>query len=162
MFAAWITRVLPMSSALGAGMVLAVLTLAAQSPPAEVSLRIEANSNRTPAGKLENGVLTLRLEMRQADWYPEADTGPRMTVYAFGEEGKALQVPSPLIRVPQGTEIRITLHNFLPATAMVHGLHSHPGEVSDVVQVPAEKFAKCASQRERQERINIGQVPGEN
>lgn len=117
-------------------------TLAAQSPPPDVSaadvpLRIAANSNRVPAGKLENGVLNLHIEMRQADWYPEADTGPSMNVYAFGEEGKTPQVPGPLIRVPQGTVIRVSLHNLLPATAIVHGLHQHPGDVNDVVQVPA-------------------------
>jgi manganese oxidase len=137
MFAAWITRVLRRWSALVALTVLAVLTLAAQSPPVEIPLRIQANSNRVPAGKLESGVLTLNLEMRQANWFPEADTGPSMKVYAFGEAGKPLQVPAPLIRLPQGTEIRVTLHNFLPSTAIVHGLHSHPGEVNDVVQVPA-------------------------
>jgi FtsP/CotA-like multicopper oxidase with cupredoxin domain len=110
--------------------------LAAQSLPA-VPLRIEANSNRVPAGKLENGILTIHLELRQADWYPEADTGPRMKVYSFAEEGKAPQVPGPLIRVPQGTQIRVTLRNLLPAAAIVHGLHQRPGEASDVVQVPA-------------------------
>jgi len=100
-------------------------------------LRIEANSNRVPAGKLENGVLTLHLEMREANWYPEADSGPSMKVYSFAEEGKAPQVPGPLIRVPQGTQIRVTLRNLLPAVAIVHGLHQHPGDAGDVVQVPA-------------------------
>jgi FtsP/CotA-like multicopper oxidase with cupredoxin domain len=94
----------------------------AQSPVAR-SVAIQSNSNKTPGGKLENGVLTLHLQLLQGDWYPEADTGPRMKVYAFGEEGKTLQVPGPLIRVPEGTEIRVTLHNLLPATAVVHGLH---------------------------------------
>lgn len=122
--------------------VLAIMTafssplLLAQPVPAN-PLRIEANSNRAPAGKLENGVLTLHLEMREADWYPEADTGPSMKVYSFAEEGKAPQVPGPLIRVPQDTEIRVTLRNLLPAAAIVHGLHQHPGSAGDVVQVPA-------------------------
>jgi hypothetical protein len=40
--------------------------------------------------------------MRQGDWYPEADTGPSMKVYAFGEEGEALQVPGPLLRDTEG------------------------------------------------------------
>src|SRR5579864_2500093 len=119
-------------------LILVSAALAAQSPSAAaVPLRIEANSNRVPAGTLENGVLTLHLELRPADWYPEADTGPSMRVYAFGEEGKAPQVPGPLIRVPQGTQIRVTLHNLLPAAAVVHGLHQHPGDAGDVVQVAA-------------------------
>ena len=84
-------------------------------------------------------MLTLHLELRQGDWYPEADTGPSMKVYAFGEEGKALQVPGPLIRVPEGTEIHVTLHNLLPVTAVVHGLHQHPGDAKAVVEVPPQE-----------------------
>ena len=105
-----------------------------------VSVVIQANPNRAPAGKLEKGVLTLHLELRQGDWYPEADAGPSMKIYAFAEEDKALQVPGPLIRVPEGTEIHVTLHNFLPATAVVHGLHQHPGDAKAVVEVlPQER-----------------------
>jgi FtsP/CotA-like multicopper oxidase with cupredoxin domain len=104
-----------------------------------VSVVIQANPNRAPAGKLEKGVLTLHLELRQGDWYPEADAGPSMKIYAFAEEDKALQVPGPLIRVPEGTEIHVTLHNFLPATAVVHGLHQHPGDAKAVVEVPPQE-----------------------
>jgi manganese oxidase len=104
-----------------------------------MSPAIQANSNRVPAGKLENGILTLHLELRQGDWYPEADTGPSMKVYAFGEEGKALQVPGLLIRVPEGTEIHVTLHNLLEATAFVHGLHQHPGDAKATVEVPPQE-----------------------
>jgi FtsP/CotA-like multicopper oxidase with cupredoxin domain len=111
--------------------------LTAQSPPATNSLAIQANSNRTAGGRLEHGVLTLHLELREADWYPEADNGPSMKVYAFGEEGLSPQVPGPLVRVPQGTEIQVTVHNLLPAAAVLHGMHQHPGEASDFVEVPA-------------------------
>jgi FtsP/CotA-like multicopper oxidase with cupredoxin domain len=112
--------------------------LPAQSPSG-LSPAIQANSNRVPAGKPENGILTLRLELRQGEWYPEADTGPSMKVYAFGEEGQALQVPGPLIRVPEGTEIHLTLHNLLAATAIVHGLHQHPGDAKAVVEVTPQE-----------------------
>lgn len=115
---------------------LATLESTAQARPDPASRTIQANSNRVPAGKLENGVLTLYLVLQQGDWYPEAATGPCMKVYAFAEEGKEPQVPAPLIRVPQGTEIHISLHNLLSAPAIVHGWHSHPGEIADVVQVP--------------------------
>jgi manganese oxidase len=100
---------------------------------------IQANSNRVPAGSLENGILTLHLELRQGDWYPEAETGPSMKVYAFGEEAEALQVPGPLIRVAEGTEIHVTLHNLLPVKALVHGLHQHPGDAKAVVEVPPQE-----------------------
>jgi FtsP/CotA-like multicopper oxidase with cupredoxin domain len=137
MFATFLRRVAPKCSAIAALAVFATFPLRAQSPPATDSLAIQANSNRTPGGKLDHGVLTLHLELRQADWYPESDDGHSMRVYAFGEEGQAPQVPGPLIRVPQGAEVHVTLRNLLPAAAVVHGMHQHPGEASDVVQVPA-------------------------
>ena len=62
-----------------------------------------------------------------------------MNVYAFAEEGKALQVPAPLIRVSEGTEIHVTLHNFLPVTAVVHGLHQHPADAKAVVEVSSQE-----------------------
>jgi FtsP/CotA-like multicopper oxidase with cupredoxin domain len=137
MFATPLTRAASKISAIAASAIFIAFPSTAQSQPENAPLAIEANSNRTPAGVLEHGVLTLHLELRQADWYPEADTGPSMKMYAFGEEGKPPQVPGPLIRVPQGTEISVTLHNLLSAVAVVHGLHQHPGETSDVMQVPA-------------------------
>jgi manganese oxidase len=113
---------------------LAVLDIATQASSA-VQTRIQANDNRIPGGKLENRVLTLHLELREGDWYPEAETGPSLKVYAFAEEGKAPQAPGPLIRVPEGTEIRVTLRNLLSSVAVVHGLHQHPGAASDVVKL---------------------------
>jgi FtsP/CotA-like multicopper oxidase with cupredoxin domain len=106
----------------------------AQLPPA-APLAIQSNSNRVPAGKLENGVLTLHLQLRQGSWYPEAETGPTMRVYAFAEEDGAPQVPGPFIRVPEGTEIHLTVRNQLPITAVMHGLHAHPGDKKDTTEV---------------------------
>lgn len=106
-----------------------------QSPTA--SLAIRANDNRAAAGHLKDGILTLHLELTSGDWYPEAAEGPHMRVDAVAEEGKAPQVPGPMIRVPQGTEINVTFHNLLPATAVVYGMHPHPGDAKDVIEVPA-------------------------
>jgi FtsP/CotA-like multicopper oxidase with cupredoxin domain len=92
-----------------------------------------ANDNRTPAGQLTNGVLELRMTLDQAAWYPEEDSGGQREVYAFAEEGHAPQSSGPLIRAPQGTQIRISIHNSLPLGAKIHGLHSHPGDAKDVL-----------------------------
>jgi hypothetical protein len=46
---------------------LAAVELSAQTGSAPNQSAIQANSNRVPAGKLENGVLTLHLELRQGD-----------------------------------------------------------------------------------------------
>lgn len=92
---------------------------------------IIANDNRTPAGKLQNGILELRLELREGVWYPEEEGGGHRDVYGFAEEGKAPQSPGPLIRVPEGTQIHIRVRNTLALAAKIYGLHRHPGDPMD-------------------------------
>ena len=98
---------------------------------------IAANENRIPAGRLEGGVLTINLKLTSGDWYPEAEGGSSMKVDAFAEVGRTPEIPGPLIRVIQGTEIHATFHNLLPATAIIHGIHKHPGDAKDTLQVPS-------------------------
>ena len=102
-------------------------------PPLTVPLPvIRANHNDRPAGSLANGVLTLRLVARDGVWHPEAEDGVGIPVRAFAEEGRALENPGPLIRVPEGTEIRVRVRNAIPgATLVVHGLTTHPDEGAD-------------------------------
>ncbi|HJS97485.1 MAG TPA: multicopper oxidase domain-containing protein [Terriglobales bacterium] len=83
---------------------------------------IATNQNHHPAGELRNGVSTLRLEIGKGIWHPESEDGPGLPVYAFGEAGHQLQNPGPLMRVPQGTEIHIAVHNNLPVPVSVYGL----------------------------------------
>jgi len=93
--------------------------------------RIVTNDMRTPAGTLANGVLTLRLEVRDGAWYPDGPTGMMRPVAAFAEEGKAPQVPGPLVRVPVGTRVRITVRNGLDEPLHVFGLGQQRGLASD-------------------------------
>ncbi len=95
--------------------------------------RVMANDNRTPAGQLKNGVLDLRLELTDGTWCPEEEEGGHRDVYAFAEEGRAPQSSGPLIRVPQGTQIRVSVRNTLPLSAKIYGLHRHPGDPRDAV-----------------------------
>jgi manganese oxidase len=107
--------------------------------------RIVINDNRAPGGDFRGGVLTIRLEARAGEWHPDGESDPGLTVLAFGEEGKSLQIPAPLIRVPKGTEIHAFVRNSTDSTLVVHGLYSRgtsgsgadtipikPGTVSDV------------------------------
>jgi len=96
-----------------------------QTPPAD---EIAANRNRTPAGKLENGILTVHLELRKGRWRAEAEDGPQLFVQAFGEAGQAAQIPGPLLRMPEGTTIHVTLTNQLTMKATVYGLNPRPGD----------------------------------
>jgi FtsP/CotA-like multicopper oxidase with cupredoxin domain len=97
--------------------------------------KVVANDNRTPAGQLKNGVLELRLELREGTWFPEDEGGAHRDIDAFAEQGRAPQVSGPLIRVPQGTQIHASIRNALPTAAKVYGLHRHPGDAKDSVSL---------------------------
>jgi FtsP/CotA-like multicopper oxidase with cupredoxin domain len=91
---------------------------------------IAVNNNHSPSGVLRDGVLTVALHIEKGVWRPDADNGVQLAVYAFGESGQPLQNPGPLIRVPQGTEIRATLHNKLPVPIAVHGMGGPGGDAA--------------------------------
>src|SRR5262245_7519223 len=94
--------------------------------------RAVINDNQQPAGTLRNGVLTLALEARVTRWYPNTDDGPSIEVQGFGEAGRPTQIPGPLIRVPAGTVMDLSLHNTIPnTTLMVHGLSADSIPVAD-------------------------------
>jgi len=92
---------------------------------------IAANDNRSRAGELRNNVLAIRLELGEGQWHPESEDGEGLVVYAFGEAGRPLQNPGPLIRVSQGTEVHVTVHNALPVAATVHGFHERLSKEND-------------------------------
>jgi FtsP/CotA-like multicopper oxidase with cupredoxin domain len=93
---------------------------------------VHPNDNRVPAGRFHGDTLELRLEVRMATWRPEADNGPAIEVAAFAEEGRAPEIPAPLIRVPAGTIIVASVWNRLTdSTIAVHGLVTHPSARDD-------------------------------
>jgi len=97
---------------------------------------VRANDNRQPAGRLRGNVLTLKLVVQMARWYPQGPNGPFIDVEAISEEGRPPAIPAPLIRVPAGTIVEATLRNALPDSAFtVHGLHTRPTETSDTVRL---------------------------
>jgi FtsP/CotA-like multicopper oxidase with cupredoxin domain len=101
--------------------------------------QIAANDNRTPAGTLANGVLTIRLEVREGEWHPDRETDAGIIVRAFAEEGKPMRIPGPLIRVPEGTAIHAFVRNTLrDTTLVVRGLSPRGASVSagsDTIQI---------------------------
>lgn len=119
-----------------------VLALAASAPHAPLhptdlagpGARIVNNDNRRAAGRLENGVLTLRMEAREGTWYAEGPNGMARHVAAFAEEGQPLENPGPLIRVPAGTEVRVTVRNSLAERLTLFGLGENRG-MADSVQL---------------------------
>lgn len=96
----------------------------AQTPPLE---RVKPNDNRARAGISMGTVVAVRLEARLAMWHPNGDEQPGAPIPVFAESGRQAQVPGPMIRVPGGTDVIITIRNALPAdTLTIHGLHARP------------------------------------
>src|SRR5688500_475499 len=113
--------------------IIACMLLAGCAPPPGQGDRpgadaVHANDNRRAAGRLRDGGLRVELVAARGQWYPERDEGPAHEVYVFGEQGRQLQNPGPLIRVPVGTEVRAIVRNSIgDAPLTVHGLHDRPG-----------------------------------
>jgi FtsP/CotA-like multicopper oxidase with cupredoxin domain len=97
---------------------------------------IQANDNRIAAGTLAKNVLTVSLEARVGTWQPDGPGGATITTAAFGEVGKSLQTPGPIIRVPAGTTVRASIHNALAKPMWVYGLGAKRG-IADSTQVAA-------------------------
>jgi FtsP/CotA-like multicopper oxidase with cupredoxin domain len=106
--------------------------LAANRPAPQT---IDINDNRRPAGRLERGVLTVRLEARNGMWYPEGPDGTGLPVAAFAEEGRPMQNPGPLIRVTAGTTVRVIVRNTLAAPLTLFGLGAQRGISGDTTRV---------------------------
>jgi FtsP/CotA-like multicopper oxidase with cupredoxin domain len=96
-----------------------------------------ANDNRRPAGRSEAGLLSLRLEIRDAVWNPEGEGGPRLPIRAFAEEGAEPCNPGPLIRTVLGARLHISIHNRLSVAVTVHGLHAHSSPADPPLPIPA-------------------------
>jgi FtsP/CotA-like multicopper oxidase with cupredoxin domain len=94
--------------------------------------RISINDNRTAAGTLTGTTLTIRLSARRGQWHPDRDTDPGVGVKAFAVDDGPLQIPGPMIRVQEGTEIRAVVRNTLDAPLAMHGLYSRPGAETDL------------------------------
>ena len=106
------------------------------TPRAHSVARVVVNDNRRPAGRLRAGVLTLRLDARLGDWHPDGEDAPGATVPAFAEDGGPARIPGPLIRVPAGTEIALTIRNTLEHSLTLRGLHDRSATPSPSVTPP--------------------------
>lgn len=97
---------------------------------------VEPNDNRRAAGTLDAGTLRLALRAARGRWQPEGPAGPTLEVEALGEVGRVLTVPAPLIRVPEGTEIAVSVRNDLDAALVVHGFCTRDGAACASLKVP--------------------------
>jgi manganese oxidase len=103
--------------------------------PPVTATAAEPNDNRAPAGVLRDGVHTLQLVAGPTAWYPEGPDGCALRVNAFAEEGAAPRVPGPLIRVPVGTEVRVSIRNALTGTLRIRGLQDRTADTLDAFDI---------------------------
>jgi manganese oxidase len=126
----------------GSGVALLVVCVAAATKTVNsAALEVHPNPNTMSAGMLHDGVLTVALEAKASLWR-FSDTRPPMTVAAFSEQGKSPLMPGPLLRVPVGTHLRLTIRNSLdkPLTfiipAAVHGTPDRITAMDSVIIAP--------------------------
>lgn len=125
-----------------AGPVAATVDEGRQAPSVETE-RVAFNDNLEPAGTLRGGELDLRLEVRKGRWYLLGDDSEPGEVLAFAEPGRPAQIPGPLIRVPLGTAVRVTISNPFDSTLVVHGLSPRRQEPLDSVVVAGHSVVEA-------------------
>ncbi len=103
--------------------------------------RVAINDNNVAAGTEASGTLTVRLEARSGEWRPDGDTDPGINVLAFAIQGGPLQIPGPLIRVTEGTEVRAFVRNRLEKEPLIlHGMSpktTAAANSTDAITIPA-------------------------
>ena len=131
----------PCSRALRVGRaLLAVLFLASAGLTATASdisdlAKVVTHDNIKSAGQLKDGILTVRLELEEGAWHPDANDAPGIPALTVAEEGGAPSIPGPMIRVPEGTHIHAFFKNTQLFPVVLHGFHQRPGDAKDVVTV---------------------------
>ena len=116
---------------------LALISALAQCTPGPQQQRAVPNDNRVAGGRLRNGVLSIALEARAAPWFPDGPDMPSLVMEMFGEVGGPTQNPGPMIRVPAGTTIDVSIKNTLDSTLIVYGFDTRPSALTDTLQIKA-------------------------
>ncbi|HVS66204.1 MAG TPA: multicopper oxidase domain-containing protein [Thermoanaerobaculia bacterium] len=126
------------------------------------------NANRDPAGVMLDGVLELELEARLARWkgeksnLTEGAADPTVVpALAFAADGGPVTVPGPLIRVPEGTEVRLRVRNSIPNGISI-GLPGpslrEPGMTSEAGEVLVVRGLRAGTSEDDELRVARGEV----
>jgi manganese oxidase len=97
----------------------------------------QVNDNRHAAGVLRRDTLTVALDVVEAAFQPDGPGDPLVRILAFAEPGKRPQVPSPMIRAPLGTTVRLTLRNRSDSAIRIGGLRAGMAPEADTVHLAA-------------------------
>src|SRR5262245_47950337 len=121
------SNILCQNKHIAAGLVALLVASRAGLAAANGAAPVLPNGNTHAAGTAGHGTVTIRLRAALGAWRPEGENGPALTIDAFGEEGRALSVPAPLIRVVEGTTIAVSVRNELEVPLRLHGLCARDG-----------------------------------
>jgi FtsP/CotA-like multicopper oxidase with cupredoxin domain len=98
---------------------------AAAGDATQDSTLVVPNDNRRSGGALRDGTYRVQLVARHARWRADAAVDSLVSVQVFVEEGQLPQIPGPLLRAPQGTQVQVSVRNtFSDTTLVVHGLRA--------------------------------------
>jgi manganese oxidase len=97
---------------------------------------IAANDNTVAGGRFEGGVLNIALVAKEGLWYPDGPGTIGLPIEAFGEAGRPLQIPGPLVRVALGTRVVATIRNELDHDLTIRGLAAPSNALTSVLHVP--------------------------
>jgi FtsP/CotA-like multicopper oxidase with cupredoxin domain len=71
-------------------------------------------------------------------WFPGSDSSASLDVAAFTEDGAAPSIPGPLVRVPVGTTVSVSVKNELTDTVFISGLRD-PAKWDSLVLAPGAR-----------------------
>ena len=134
---------------------------------------IAYHDNAVAAGVERDGVREVRFEIRRGLWLPNGPDRPGTPVMAFVEPGMPLRLPGPMIRVPTGTRLAITVLNGSDSTIVLRGLSPDPtdslvlaagasGTVRSVAEQPGSRFyfGTFPGRTMRDRRVEDGHLAG--
>ena len=99
--------------------------------------RASVHQNTTPAGRSLGTKWRFELDVIESAWKPEADDDPEVPILAFAERGRRPLVPGPLLRVPRGTVVLISVRNGSDSALTVGGLRPGVPLAQDTIQLAA-------------------------
>jgi FtsP/CotA-like multicopper oxidase with cupredoxin domain len=106
----------------------------AYRPPVVPSIVL--NDNIAIAGTTSRSERTVALEIRRGLWSPFGRNHPGTPMLAFAERGKTASIPGPMIRVPLGTRLRVSVRNTLDTTMVVWGFWARTLGTRDSLVIP--------------------------
>ena len=108
--------------------------------PAATAVRATVHQNREAAGQRTGRTLRLELDVVESAWRPEGANDPEVPILAFAERGKSPSVPGPLVRVPVGTTVMLSLRNRADSAIVIGGLRPGTDAARDTVQTAAPAY----------------------